>query len=77
MAPPVNEPGHPPDVIALTVTKETDMTRVRRGSREMVVENVLTGSKEMAAQNVLRGSREMNVTPVLMVTMETCVVSRF
>ena len=41
MMPPVNEPGHPPDVTALTVTRETDVTTVLRCSREMVVLNVL------------------------------------
>ena len=65
MAPLVNESGHPPDVTALTVTKETDVTRAQRGSREM------------AAQTFLRGSKGMDVIDVLMVTMVTRVVSRF
>ena len=30
----------PPDVTAVTVTKETDVTRALRGSREMVAKNV-------------------------------------
>ena len=41
MAPPVNEPGHPLDVTALIVTKETDVTTVLRGSKEMTVTNAL------------------------------------
>ena len=41
MAPPVNEPGHPPDATAFIVTKETDARSVQRGGREMVVLNVL------------------------------------
>ena len=47
----MNQREHPPDVTALIVTRETDVTRA------------------------LRGSREKNVTPVLLVTMETYVVS--
>ena len=60
-----NKPGHPPDVTALNVTKETDVTGAPRGSREKDVKNVLNGSKEMDAINVL------------MVTMAKRVVSRF
>ena len=41
MAPPVNQSGHPPDVNALT------------GSREMIAENVLRGSREKTVMNVL------------------------
>ena len=41
MAPPVNKPGHQPDVTVLIVTKETDARSVLTGSREMVVLNVL------------------------------------
>ena len=44
MAPPVNEPGRPPDVTALIVMKETDAETVLRGSREMTVINVLMGT---------------------------------
>ena len=41
MEPLVNKPGHPPDVTALIVTKETDVATVLKGSREMTVMNVL------------------------------------
>ena len=41
MAPPVNKPGHQPDVTVLIVTKETNARSVLTGSREMVVLNVL------------------------------------
>ena len=41
MAPPVNEPGRPPDVTVLIVMKETDAETALRGSREMTVMNVL------------------------------------
>ena len=40
MAPPVNEPGHLPDVTALIVTKEADVTTVLRTSREIAARNV-------------------------------------
>ena len=40
MAPPVNEPGHPPDVTALIVTMEADVTTVLRTSREIAARNV-------------------------------------
>ena len=36
MAPLVNKPGHLPDVTALIVTKETNVTIVLKGFREMV-----------------------------------------
>ena len=39
MAPPVNKPGHPPDVTALIDTKETDVTTVLRDFREIVARN--------------------------------------
>ena len=45
MAPPENKPGHPPDVTAQIVTKETHVTTVLRGSREMAVRNVLKGGR--------------------------------
>ena len=41
MVPPVNGPGHPPDVTALIATKETDARSVLRGSREKTVMNAL------------------------------------
>ena len=41
MPPPMNKSGHPPDVNALT------------GSREMIAENVLSGSREKTVMNVL------------------------
>ena len=40
MAPPVNEPGHPPDVTALIVPMETDATDTQKGTRETSVNNV-------------------------------------
>ena len=52
MAPPVNKLGRPPDVTALIVTKEIDVTIVPRGSVETVVNNVRRGSREMIAKNV-------------------------
>ena len=41
MAPPVNQPGPPPDVTALIVMKEIDAATALRDSREMTVMNVL------------------------------------
>ena len=37
MAPPVNKLGRPPDVTALTVTKETDVNNVLRITMEIIV----------------------------------------
>ena len=37
----MNKLGHPPDVTALIVIKETGVTTVLRGSRQMTVMNVL------------------------------------
>ena len=53
MAPPVNKLGHPPDVTALIVIKETGVTTVLRGSREMAARNALRGSREMVARYAL------------------------
>ena len=41
MAPPVNGHGHPPDVIVLLVTKETDVSSARRTFTEIIVVMVL------------------------------------
>ena len=63
MEPSVKKHEHPPDVTAQTVTKETDVIDVRRGSRKMV------------ARNVQRGSKVTNAMLVPLVTMVTDVVS--
>ena len=63
----MNQKGYPPDVTAQIVTKETDVTGVWKGSREMVAKNVPLVSREMNVNNVLRDSREKivrNVSPV-------------
>ena len=49
MAPPVKESGQPLGVTALIVTKETDVTPVRRGSREKIVENLYRATMETCA----------------------------
>ena len=74
MAPPVNKPGHPPDVIALIATKETDVTVVLNASKEIVARNVPLVSKVTNVNNALRDSKEMNVNSVRVVTMEMIVV---
>ena len=53
----MKESGHLPDVTALIVTKETDVTRVLRGPREKVARNVPLVSKGMNVSNVLLVSR--------------------
>ena len=65
MAPPVNKPGHPPDVTVLTVSRETDVTSVRRGSREMNVMTVWRGSKELIASFVLWTTMEAIVVKIV------------
>ena len=74
MAPLVNKPGHPPDVIALIATKETDVTVVLNVSKEIVARNVPLVSKVTNVNNALRDSKEMNVNSVRVVTMEMIVV---
>ena len=54
MVPHVNKPGHPPDVTALIITKETDVNSVQDSSRERVARNVLLVSKESIFKNVCR-----------------------
>ena len=49
MAPPVKEPGQPPDVTALIVTRETDVNNVLRGSGEKAAENAYTVTMETVA----------------------------
>ena len=44
---------HPPDVTALIVTKETDVTRALRGSRERVVLNAHRITMEMIVVMIL------------------------
>ena len=82
---PVNRPGHPPDVTALTVSratrvkvanqisKETNVKNVLRGFREMVAKNVYLVSKVMNVRNVLRGSKEIVANNVLRGSMEMSV----
>ena len=41
MAPPMNEPGNPPDVAALIVPMVTGVTHAQRDSREMAARSVL------------------------------------
>ena len=57
MAPPVNEPGRPPDVTAHLISKETDVMRVQKGSREMNVISASRGSREMIVSIVPPDSR--------------------
>ena len=47
MVPPLNQPGHPPDVTALIVTKETDVKTVPRRSREMAARNAYKATMEI------------------------------
>ena len=42
-----NRSGHPPDVTALMVTKETDATTALRGSREMAARNAYKATMEI------------------------------
>ena len=74
MAPPVNQSGHPPDVTAHLVSKETAVICVLKGSREIVARNVPLVSKEMNARNVLLVSKAKNVNNVQRATMELNVV---
>ena len=59
MAPPVNKPGHPPDVIALIATKETNVTVVLNVFKETVARNVPLVSKVTNVNSALRDSKEM------------------
>ena len=70
MAPPVNQPHCPADVTVQNVTKETDVTGVWKGFKEMVARNVLLVSREMNANDVLKDSREMNVNFALRISRE-------
>ena len=49
MAPPVNKPGHPPDVTVLIVSKETDVIRAWKDPREKIVMNAPRTTMEMNA----------------------------
>ena len=69
-APPVNKPGHPPDVTALIVTMETDVTTAWKGSREMIARNVPLVSRVMNANSVPGGSKETFVKNVFLVSRE-------
>ena len=51
MAPLVKGPGLPPDVTALIVTKEIDVS-VLRGAREIVARNVQRTTMEMTVVNI-------------------------
>ena len=51
MAPPVNEPGPPPDVTVHLVSKKKDVRSVEKGSKVMNVISVLRGSREIIASN--------------------------
>ena len=74
MAPPVNKPGHPPDVTAMIVPKETDVKYALRDFKESVAKNVPLGSKETIVNNVLRDSRVGIVSNALRTTTEIIVV---
>ena len=70
MAPPVNKPGHSPDVTVLIVTIETDVTTASKGSREMIARNVPLVSRVMNANSVPGGSKERFVKNVFLVSRE-------
>ena len=63
MAPPVNELGHPPDVIVIIVPMETD------------VKHVVRGFKVTVAHSAYFVTKETIVTHAQMITMATIVVS--
>ena len=77
MEPPVNEPGHPPDVTAQTITKEIDVTRALRGSREMSVMSVVRGSRVTVARNVFLVSKVMTARDASRAITETTAVIIF
>ena len=68
MAPPVNQPGRPPDVTVHLVFKETGMTHALRGSREMVARNVPLVFKEMNVNDAHTTSTGKTVVMVLFLT---------
>ena len=47
MVPAVKKPRHPSDVTVQTVTRETDVINVLRGSKEIVARNALMNSTEI------------------------------
>ena len=65
MAPPVNKPGHRPDVTVRIITKETGVTHAQRDIKVISVKNVLRGSGEKAARNVPLVSKVTNARNVL------------
>ena len=66
MAPPVKELGQPPDVTALTVSKETDVESAQRCSRGLNVRSVPPDFREMDAKNVPRTTTEMTVVMIFL-----------
>ena len=74
MASPVNQLGRPPDVTALIVSKETNVTSVQKGSRVMTVISVPRGSRETIASIVPPDSRVMDAGNVQWTTTEIIAV---
>ena len=73
----VNQPGHPPDVTALIISRETDVTSAQKGSKVTNVRNVPLISKVMNVRNALRDSREKNVDNVHKTITDKIVVMLF